>query len=100
MSRFVVVAPLKVGARTAAQALLAEGPPFDPEGTPLERHDVFVTDREVVFLFEGPEAQEAVQKLAGDPAVWRAAARWRELLAGRPRIAEDVYSWTRTGPSG
>jgi hypothetical protein len=77
------------------QALLAEGPPFDPGATPLERHDVFVTDREVVFLFEGPEAREAVQELAGDPGVWRAAARWRELLAGRPRIADDVYAWER-----
>jgi len=97
MSRFVVVAPLQVGARPAAQALLAEGPPFDLEATPLERHDVFVTNREVVFLFEGPEAKEAVQKLAGDPGVWRAGKRWQELLAGRPRIAEDAYSWARSG---
>jgi len=95
MSRFVVVAPLRAGARAAAQALLAEGPPFDPGATPLERHDVFVTDREVVFLFEGPGAREAVQDIAGDPGVWRAAARWRELLAGRPRIAGDVYAWER-----
>lgn len=97
MSRFVVVAPLRAGARAGALTLLADGPPFDPAGTSLERHDVFVTDREVVFLFEGPEARDAVQTLAGDPAVWRAGAKWSELLAGRPRIADDAFAWTRQG---
>lgn len=98
MSRFIVVAPLRPRARAAAQALLADGPPFDPAATTLERHEIFVTDHEVVFVFEGPEAREAVQKLAGDPGVWRAAAAWRDLLSGRPRIAEDGYSWARAVP--
>ena len=95
MSRLVVVAPLRPGGREAAERLLGEGPPFDPGATPLERHEVFVTDREVVFLFEGPGAKEAVQALAGEPELWRAAARWRECLAGRPRIARGAYTWAR-----
>ena len=95
MSTFVVVAPLRPAAREAARELLAQGPPFDPESTALESHQVFLTDREVVFVFEGPDAKETVQKVAGDPGVWRAAARWRELLAGRPRIADNAYIWTR-----
>ena len=96
MSTFVVVAPLRPAAREAARELLAQGPPFDPEGTALESHQVFLTDREAVFLFEGPDAKETVQKVTGDPGVWRAAARWRELLAGRPRIAESAYTWARS----
>ena len=95
MSTFVVVAPLRPAAREAARQLLAEGPPFDPHAAGLERHDVFVTDREVVFVFEGPDAKKKVEKIAGDPGVWRAAARWGEVLAGRPRIAESAYVWTR-----
>jgi hypothetical protein len=96
MSTFVVVAPLRDGARDEARRLLAGGPPFDPLTTPLERHGVFLTDREVVFVFEGPEAKEAVQGLASDPAMWRVAAAWREVLGGRPRLAENVFGWTRT----
>ena len=95
MSTFVVVAPLRPAAREAARELLAQGPPFAPDGTTLESHHVFLTDREVVFLFEGPDVKETVQKVAGDPGVWRAAVRWRELLAGRPRIADSAYSWAR-----
>jgi hypothetical protein len=95
ISTFVVVAPLRPAAREAARELLAEGPPFDLASTALESHQVFLTDREVVFLFEGPDAKENVQKIAGSPDMWRAAARWREVLAGRPRIAESAYVWTR-----
>lgn len=95
MSPFVVVAPLRPGTREAARALLAEGPPFDPEATALESHQVFLTDREVVFLFDGPNARENVQQVSGSPDMWRAAARWSEVLAGRPRIAENAYAWAR-----
>ncbi len=95
MSCVAVVAPLRDGARERARSLLEGGPPFDPSATSLERHVVFLTDREVVFVFEGPEAKKAVAALAGDPGIWEAAAAWQECLEGRPRLAEDVYSWAR-----
>ena len=28
--------------------------------------------------------------------MWRAAAAWRDILAGRPRLAEQVYDWSRS----
>jgi hypothetical protein len=93
---FVVVVPLKEGAREEARSLLAGGPPFDPGTTPLERHEVFLTDREVVFVFAGPKAKEAVQSLTSEPSMWRAAAAWRGVLGGRPRMAEHVFDWTRS----
>ncbi|HEX6699765.1 MAG TPA: hypothetical protein VF101_03465 [Gaiellaceae bacterium] len=93
--RTVFVLPLREGAHDRAQALLAEGPPFDPEETALDRHDVFVTQNEVVFVFESKLGVDALEPLLSDPALWLSAAAWRELLAGPPRIAEDAYSWER-----
>jgi hypothetical protein len=95
MSTIVVVAPLKYGSYAAAKALLDTGPPFDPNRTPLVRHDVHLTGDEAVFLFEGPDARLAVQDLIGDATIWASALAWRRLLAGRPRVAEPAYAWSR-----
>lgn len=94
MTRLVVVGPLKEGARTRAQELLENGPPFKLERTSFDRHEVFVTDHEVVFLFEGPPG--SVLELSGeDPTLWKAAAAWSQCLAGRPRVARSAFSWRR-----
>jgi hypothetical protein len=95
MSFLVVVAPLKEGARETARLLIEGGPPFEPRATSLVRHLVYLTDREVVFVFEGPDAKAAVERLIGDPGVWKAATAWRDCLAGRPRLAEEAFAWSR-----
>jgi hypothetical protein len=93
--RIAVVLPLRAGAHERARELVADGPPFELGDAPFERHDVFLTDREAVFVFEGRDVARAVQALARTPAVWRAAAAWRRCLRGRPRVGEAVYSWSR-----
>lgn len=95
MSTIAVVAPLKYGAQAEARALISSGPPFDPAQTPLDRHSVYLSADEVVFVFEGPNASAAVEQLVGESSVWKAALAWRRCLAGRPRIAQDVYGWQR-----
>lgn len=95
MSLVAVVAPLKYGAYQDAKRLIEDGPPFDPAGTPLIRHEVFLSDSEVVFIFEGPDVSDAVAQLAVDPSVWRAAGEWADVLAGKPRIADESYRWLR-----
>jgi len=94
MGRAVVVVPLLEGAREKAAELLRGGPPFDPEEVGLERHQVFVTEDEVVFLFEADDL-DAAERLIANETFWRAAAAWRSLIAGPPRWAEDAYSWVR-----
>ena len=69
--RVTLIVPLKKNRVEQARALIAAGPPFDPETKGLERHEIFLTDQEAVFLFEGPDASETVQRLARDPAAWR-----------------------------
>jgi hypothetical protein len=91
-----VVVPIKRGTAESARRLVEEGPPFDVEGLGLERHHVFVSEREVVFFFEGDSASAAVEALSRSPRVLKAAVRWRGILAGRPRVAEERFGWTRT----
>ena len=95
MNRVAVVAPLKYGAYQDAKELVESGPPFDPTETPLVCHEVFLSDAEVVFVFEGPDVGEAVAQLVADPSIWRVAGAWADLLAGKPRIAEESYRWSR-----
>src|SRR6266540_6588474 len=59
-SSVAVVVPLKRGSAARARALVREGPPFDP-AIRFERHHVFVSEREVVFVFEGEDVKRAVQ---------------------------------------
>ena len=95
MNRVAVVAPLRYGAYQDAKELIESGPPFDPTETPLVCHEVFLSDTEVVFVFEGPDVGDAVAQLAVDPSVRRAAGEWADLLAGKPRIADESYRWSR-----
>ena len=95
MSRAVVVLPLRQGASKEAAKLLHGGPPFDPEEVGLNRHHVFLTDQEAVFVFEA-DARDAAEKLIGEGGFWSAASAWKELVAGPPRLAEDAYSWVRS----
>jgi hypothetical protein len=99
MTTIAVVAPLKYGAHAEARKLITAGPPFDPDRSPLVRHEVFLTGDEAVFVFEGPDARQAVEQLIGESSVWKAAIAWRRCLAGRPRIAEQVFEWRRDGVS-
>ena len=92
-SRVVVVVPLKEGTRDRVRELLATGPPFDPAAVGLERHEVFLTEREAVFLFGAP-ARSVLERLVMDPSLWAAAAAWKDLVAAPARLAEDAYSWT------
>jgi hypothetical protein len=96
MSKLAVVAPLKPDAYERARELIAEGPPFDLPGSSFERHEVFLTRREVVFVFVGPEVRIIREEVIVKPELWRAAAAWKDCLAERPRIADEVFSWARS----
>jgi hypothetical protein len=94
-ARSTIVVPIKPEKADRVRELIAQGPPFDPASTSLERHEVYLTDREVIFVFEGPDVQTLARELVKSPAAWRAAAAWRECISGRPVAAEPAYSWTR-----
>jgi hypothetical protein len=95
VSRVAVVVPLKPGVYEEAARLVASGPPFTLADSPLDGHCVYLTDREALFVFEGPEAQHVVEAIIGEASVWQAATEWRDLLADKPRVADSVFAWHR-----
>lgn len=89
-----VVVPLVEGTIDRVRELVAHGPPFDPAETPLTRHELFLTPREAIFVFEA-ESEEGLRSLLGRLDLWAEAAAWGELVAGPPRLAEIAYAWER-----
>jgi hypothetical protein len=98
MEQLAIVAHLKEGAEPKAAALLAKGVPFSPEEHGIERHTVFLSADEVIFVFEGHEIEWRVDDLVTEPFQWavsEALEAWRELTDGPPRIARAQFTWER-----
>jgi hypothetical protein len=95
VSRMLVIVPLQPGSAERAAELLTNGPPFDPEALGLDRHEVYLTDEEAVFVFE-TMSRATFDRLVSDASLWAAAAAWNDLIAGPPRLAVDAYSWKRS----
>ena len=97
--RIVVVLPLKPDAHASVSELLKQGPPFDPaslEG--LDRHEVYVTADEAVFVFESALGADALAPLIADPKLWESVSAWGRHVAGAPRIADEAFAWNRAQP--
>jgi hypothetical protein len=90
--RVAVVVPLRKGKRAKAERLVDKGPPFDPERVGLESHEVFLGDREAIFIFNAVPGF-SLRELLADSKVWASAAAWRDVIAGPPRIAKSVFAW-------
>ncbi len=95
MHRFVILlACEKVRPRRSAQ-ILREGPPFDIAETSLERHEVFISEGEVVFLFEGTHAEEEARRLMVGRSVIARVGRLGVHIDGEPCLPGEVFSWER-----
>ena len=90
-----VVLPLVEGKREEVHALLEHGPPFEPESVGLLRHQVFLGDTEVVFVFEAAPGA-GLERVVAAPSVWSAAAGWHDVTAGPPRATRLAYTWEAT----
>jgi hypothetical protein len=98
MQQLAIIARLKSGAEPRAAELIAKGPPFDPNMGGLDRHTVYLSAGEVVFVFEGREVDWIVDDLVDDPFRWlltEALDAWRPLIEGEPMIARPAYTWAR-----
>jgi hypothetical protein len=92
--RVVVVVPLVEGSEARARALAVAGPPFDPSELALELHELLLTRREAIFVFES-SSEAGLESVFAALDVWAAAETWRELVAGPPEVATVAYSWRR-----
>jgi hypothetical protein len=88
-----VVLPLRAGMEQRVLELVDSGPPFKLEGRGIVTHQVYVGGREAIFVFGGPDVRGVLERVVGDPALWRAGLAWRDAMAGRPRVLECAFSW-------
>jgi hypothetical protein len=88
-----IVVPLRKRGLAEATALIEQGPPFDLVALGVERHDVLLSEREVLFLFEGRQLDETMQRLLRERSVWQAASGWAQVIAGPPRLAAQRFGW-------
>ena len=97
MDRLVLVARLKPGGRQRAEELLAEdaalgGAELEPA---LDRHAIFLSETEVVFLFEGEGSRESVRAVFNDPARSTLISHWLPHFDGPLHRAQEAYFWER-----
>jgi len=97
VSRFVVTARLKPDASERAAQLVAKGPPFDLAALGFERHAVYLSHGEVVFVFEGPEVEWILDEIVGEETHSTAFEEWEPLLEGVPRVAREAFYWAADG---
>jgi hypothetical protein len=98
MERVAIVAHLKEGSEERAAELIAKGVPFDLAETGLDRHSVYLSVSEVVFVFEGHQVEWMVDELIDAPfhhELDRALEQWRPIVDGTPRIARERFGWER-----
>jgi hypothetical protein len=94
--RVAVEVPIRRGHRDRVCDLVRQGPPFDPATIAgLQSHDVYISGNSVIFIFEGANVRDIVEKLMHTTSVWMAATEWRQSITGRPRVLEDGYAWRR-----
>lgn len=102
VDRVAVTARFRPEQAERVRTLLEAGPPYDLAETGFDRHAVFLSTREVVFVFEGPDVEWEVEDLADDffhPAVREALSQWRALLDEEPHIGRPVFVWERGSPA-
>jgi hypothetical protein len=93
--RVVLLAALKPGARERALELLEEAANREEHEAVTERQSVFLSDRDVIFLFEGEDARDAVRELFDDPVRSTFLGSWLPLFDGPLHAAYEAYFFQR-----
>jgi hypothetical protein len=89
----MLVARLGHGKRERAEQLLTDEARADAPEDAFDRGAIFLSDSEVVFLFEGASAAEAVRAILNDPVKSNVIAPWLPLFDGPLHRAHEAYSW-------
>lgn len=91
--RLVLTARLKAGARERALELVGSMPtPLETDG--FEWLSVYLSESEVVFLTEAPQAELLVRQILDDPVRGTEIGPWLPLFDGPLHRAEEVYHWS------
>ncbi|MBI4898287.1 MAG: hypothetical protein HY827_07950 [Actinobacteria bacterium] len=93
MQSLIVVARLRPGVEAEVRELIAQGPPLDLQSSGLTRNTIYLSENEVVFLFEGPDAERVMHEFLNDPVASARLASWGHLIDGTPFMARREFDW-------
>lgn len=93
--RVVLLAALKPEARERALELLGEAADKEDHEAVTERQSIFLSDRDVIFLFEGEDAQASVRELVNDPVRSTFLGSWLPLFDGPLHRAQEAFFFER-----
>ncbi len=94
--RVILLAALKPGARERALELLEKATENEDNEAVTERQSVFLSDRDVIFLFEGEGARASVRELLNDPVRSTFLGSWLPLFAGPLHSAYEAFFFERS----
>jgi hypothetical protein len=90
-----MLARLKPGARERALQLVEDHQANHGAETEFDRHAIFLAPEEVIFYFEGPDAEKALRRVLDDPVRSTMLAPWIPLFDGPLHAAPEVDYWER-----
>jgi hypothetical protein len=93
MERLVLTARLIEGAQERGLELAAGS--TDPGARGFDRFSVYLSESEVVFLFEAPDAERLVRGILNDPVQAAELSPWLPLFDGPLHRAPEIYHWSR-----
>lgn len=94
MERLVLVARLKPNSQERARELVAEYALTEDLRGAFDRQGIFLSETEVVFFLEGPDANETVKRILNDPTSTE-IGHWIPLFDGPLHGAREEYFWER-----
>jgi hypothetical protein len=95
VERLVMLARLKPEARDRALELVEEHRAGHAAETDFERHAIFLAPEEIVFYFEGQDAEKTARRILNDPVRSTMLAPWLPLFDGPLHAAPEVDYWER-----
>ncbi len=96
MDRFVLLARLKPNGRERARELLEERTTGGDAELAFQRRAIFLSESEVIFFFEGRDADKSCRAILDDPARSTAIGPWLPLFDGPLHRAPEAYFRERT----
>ena len=90
MDRLVLVARLKPNSAERARELIAEYSVNEGLSRAFDRQGIFLSETEVVFFLEGPEAKATVKEILNDPSATE-IGHWIPLFDGPLHGAREEY---------
>ena len=97
MDRVVMVAHLRPDARERARELLAQERASPAVEGAFDRIGIFLSESEIVFFFEGRDADESIRAIFNDPVRSSEIGHWLPLFDGPLHRAPEAYFWERKG---